>query len=626
LSPHAPTEEPHDLREKGSAVVREIGESISADPGMLVQEARETLLRGMTVVFFIFGFLTYLWIAPLMVADKRYALLTLFPVFFITMLVINLRGQFSYRGRAFQFLATMFITGSLATMSDGYVMGAGLLLATTVVAAGLLLGGRAAVVSVVAVMVVLGIVGYGFVSGQLIVSSATDVHRFQNWVGSGCVLLWCCALIVVAVGFMFRKLEQSLRTSTMLVKELQEQILRREETQAQLHRTEEQLHHAQKMEAIGRLAGGIAHDFNNTLTVILGQTEVLQHSLRHDEDLLEAAKDIELAALRAAQLTRQLLVFSRRDVTRFQWVDPNATTRETVRVIRRLLGAQVQVETRLARDLPGLIVDEAQLQNAILNLAINARDAMPLGGTLTLETSLVSFKEPSTDPPLPAGKYICFVVRDTGVGMDKETREKIFEPFFTTKGAGRGTGLGLATLFSFVQQNKGHVMVESEPGKGSTFTVMLPATDDPPPPENVHDSQNLATGNETILVVDDDIRVRALMCTALADSGYRVLEAPNGQEAMDLLARLSEHVHMVITDVVMPQADGRALAEHVRQKRPDTKILLCSGYSGEEAVRRDIREGEYEHIQKPFTGAVLLRKVRQLLDGVPTPILPQRPS
>jgi signal transduction histidine kinase/CheY-like chemotaxis protein len=419
---------------------------------------------------------------------------------------------------------------------------------------------------------------------------------------------------------MFRKLEQSLRTSTMLVKELQEQILRREETQAQLHRTEEQLHHAQKMEAIGRLAGGIAHDFNNTLTVILGQTEVLQHSLRHDEDLLEAAKDIELAALRAAQLTRQLLVFSRRDVTRFQWVDPNATTRETVRVIRRLLGAQVQVETRLARDLPGLIVDEAQLQNAILNLAINARDAMPRGGRLAIEARNALLTEAGARElgGVPPGEYVTLTVRDSGVGMSEEERSRVFEPFYTTKPAGSGTGLGMAITYGIIQGHHGDIAVESALGQGTKFTITLPLLQpDETPPADIF---NAGEGN-LVLVVDDDAMVRRTTTATLTELGYNVVEAPGGATAVEIMRARPDRFSVVLLDLVMPGMTGSETFRALTSIRPDIPVVVCTGYAADSHIDIDVKRRIAGLVQKPFTAE---RLSRALLAAGAQPTRPAR--
>jgi PAS domain S-box-containing protein len=379
-------------------------------------------------------------------------------------------------------------------------------------------------------------------------------------------------------------------------------------------RLEEQLRQGQKMEAIGRLAGGVAHDFNNLLTAILGYSDLLLTQLAADDPRRQAVQQIRQAGDQAALLTRQLLAYSRKQILAPKVLDLNAVVEKMGPMLRRLIGEDVELAASPAPGLWRTKADPGQLEQVLVNLAVNARDAMPRGGRLTLRTGNREL-DGAARPGLPPGRYVVLAVSDDGVGMDAEVRARVFEPFFTTKGE-HGTGLGLATVYGIVKQSGGHVEVESEPGRGTTFTLYLPAAEEPGAPGRSHQGlPPLPRGSETVLVVEDDGVLRGLACRILGGCGYQVLEAANGAEAVRLAGAHAGRIDLVVTDVVMPSMGGRETADQVVGLHPEAKVLFVSGYTDDAVVRHGVLEDEMPFLQKPFRPAALAGKVRELLDG-----------
>jgi PAS domain S-box-containing protein len=384
-------------------------------------------------------------------------------------------------------------------------------------------------------------------------------------------------------------------------------------------RLEDQLRQAGRIEAIGRLAGGIAHDFNNLLSLIIGYSELLLEGLSPVDPRRKSAEEIRAAGQRAASLTRQLLAFSRKQVLQPEVLDLNEVAERTGKMLRRLIGEDIELVFKPDPALHAVLADRGQIEQVLLNLAVNARDAMPDGGTVTVETANVQLDAAYARQhnPIQAGHYVMLAFSDTGHGMDAVTMSHIFEPFFTTKETGKGTGLGLATVYGIVKQSEGFIWVYSEPGVGATFKIYLPPTGMAIPvmaaeetlaPESVH-------GRETILVVEDEAPLRELAADFLRGCGYHVLEAGNGADALDLVLNLSGHLDLLVTDVVMPGMSGRALAERLAERATGTKVLYLSGYTDEAIHRHGVLEPGVALLQKPFRLADLARRAREILDN-----------
>jgi two-component system, cell cycle sensor histidine kinase and response regulator CckA len=379
-----------------------------------------------------------------------------------------------------------------------------------------------------------------------------------------------------------------------------------------------QLQQAQKMEAIGRLAGGVAHDFNNLLTVIRGYSELIVMTVDQHASVRAHAEEVLKAADRAKSLTSQLLAFSRKLVLDLRSVKLNEVVANVEKLLRRLIGEDVQLVTVLAPDLASVKADPAQLEQVLMNLAVNARDAMPNGGTLTIKTADTELDETFTrhHPDFHPGHYSVLSVADTGCGMDNVTLSKLFEPFFTTKAPGKGTGLGLSIVHGIVKQSRGHVLVSSAPGLGTTFTIYLPcaeasaealASPNPMP--------SAASGSETVLVVEDEAQVRTLQCGLLKACGYTVLAAGHGEEALRICHEYSGPIHLLVTDLIMPHMNGRELAHQVVAIRPSMKVLYVSGYPDDILITAGVARSQEPFLQKPFASDALLRIVRNVLDG-----------
>jgi two-component system cell cycle sensor histidine kinase/response regulator CckA len=382
---------------------------------------------------------------------------------------------------------------------------------------------------------------------------------------------------------------------------------------------EAQMRQASKMDAVGQLASGVAHDFNNLLSVILSYSEMLAGDLKESDPMRADLNEIRNAGLRAVALTRQLLAFSRQQVLQPKVVNLTEVVGGLENMLRRLIGEDVQLVAIGNTGLGKILVDPGQMEQVIVNLAVNARDAMPQGGKLTMETGEVVLDEnyASEHVGVKAGRHVMLAVSDTGVGMDKATQARMFEPFFTTKESGKGTGLGLATVFGIVRQSEGTICVDSEPGKGTTFKIYFPAASgDVVPRTSANPSDHHSVrGSETILVVEDEERVRVLACTILRKYGYHVLEAQNGGEALLLCEQHAGTIHLLLTDVVMPLMSGKQVAERLLTVRPTLKVLYMTGYTNDAVVRHGILDSTISFVQKPITPETLARKVRETLDS-----------
>jgi PAS domain S-box-containing protein len=391
----------------------------------------------------------------------------------------------------------------------------------------------------------------------------------------------------------------------------------RRKAAAALQRAEEQLRQSQKMEAVGRLAGGVAHDFNNMLSVILSYGDLMLGEMKPGEPMRDDLEEIRKAGRRAADLTRQLLMFSRQQMLEPRVVDLNEVLANMDKMLQRILGADVDLVSLPSKPLGRVRIDPSSVEQVIMNLVVNARDAMPTGGQLTMETADVELDEAYAQEHfgVTPGPHVMLAITDSGTGMDRATLARIFEPFFTTKGSGKGTGLGLSTVFGIVQQGGGSVWVYSEPGKGTTFKVYLPRVDaaierlrPTVPPTTVR-------GSEMILLVEDDDQVRAVARGILVKHGYHVIEARNGGEALLISEKHAGTIHLLLSDVVMPQMSGPELARRLASTRPGMRVLCMSGYTDDSIVRHGVLEARLAYLQKPITPEALATRVREVLDG-----------
>ena len=423
------------------------------------------------------------------------------------------------------------------------------------------------------------------------------------------------ALFARHMNEMLEALSRSEQRLEITKAQLERDIERRIKLEEEQARLEEQLRQSQKMEAIGRLAGGVAHDFNNILTGIIGYVDVLMHPLPQESELRADLDEIGKAAEQGAALTRQLLAFSRKQLITPTVVNMNKILDDSQKMLRRLAGEDIDLRIMPAESLANVKIDPSQVRQILVNLLANARDAMPSGGQVTIQTSNevldVSFCEHQTD--LKPGGYVSLVVTDTGLGMEEEVLRHIFEPFYTTKEKGKGSGLGLAMVYGIVIQNHGCILVDSKLEGGTSFRVYLPRTDEPiAASEKVQITVQL-TGHETIMLVEDDERVRKLTKRLLDESGYHVIVAENGAEALKIEAQFAGKIDLLLTDVVMPKVNGKELYDQLHSRRPLTKVLFMSGYTHDVIANRGVLDKQLQLIEKPFTGEALLVKIREVL-------------
>jgi nitrogen-specific signal transduction histidine kinase len=388
---------------------------------------------------------------------------------------------------------------------------------------------------------------------------------------------------------------------------------------------EQQFLQAQKMEAVGRLAGGVAHDFNNLLTAIIGYCQLALDQIDPRASLYQDIKEAMRAGDRAAAVTRQLLSFSRKQFLQPRFVDVNAIVMDVERLLRRLIGEDIELATSLGKDLPSVLIDPGQLEQVIVNLSVNARDAMPHGGSLGIETSITELDagycrlHPETTP----GPYLLLAITDSGTGMTEDVKAHLFEPFFTTKEVGKGTGLGLATVHGILKQSNGHINVYSELGRGTTFKIYLPVVGQQAPAvRRVEVTLGSLRGKESILLVEDDPHVRNLSAAILTRAGYQVQQARRGEEALALAEMPANMINLLLTDLVMPGMNGVVLARTLRSTRPDLQVLFTSGYTDSTLLKDGFFTPDTPFITKPFTPEALLRRVRELLDSKPGKTVP----
>lgn len=526
------------------------------------------------------------------------------------------RWRGSYARRAAFLIGGGYVFVAAAMLADGLAPAQFAAVCTLTILGVLFYDLRVASVLLAASAAAMAGAAYLFYLGYLspIDPIAVDARNPLNWLRVGLFAVFPSATAAVATGYLLDKLRQTLNARSELIARLRDEVAQRERALAELESTQTRLLHAQKLEAIGQLAAGIAHDFNNTLSVVTMEAELLKRRRGDPASVERGAEAMLSAAERGSQLTRQLLLFNRLETARRPVADIVEAFDECVQVLTRLLPSEITFQFDVdpspmrVRILPG------ELQQIVLNLGINARDAMPSGGNLHLRLEPCELNQEDAQRfGVAAGRYVQFSCRDSGAGMDPITLSRVFEPFFTTKKPGRGTGLGLTTVWNIVQRANGCIQVDSAPDLGTCLRVYLPLSS--ANPAAIRPAAAPALGkNETVLVVEDDIRLRALLVTLLADAGYVVLEAQSADAALSLEQSHTGPIDLVCTDVVMPGKPARELVAEIQLRRPGAAVLVCSGYSEDEQIARGIHSGEFQHLGKPFTRAELLAAVREALD------------
>jgi signal transduction histidine kinase len=584
---------------------------------------RRDLLRIVLRLSAAVGFLIYVPSVATAIGAGMWSVIVLDTLALGALAALGFSERIPWRARTAATCLVLYLLGAgllvqVGPVSQIYLLGFSLL--TT-----LFLGLRWGIPSVALNAVTMLAIGYlGFASPDLLhIASQTPLGDWALVTGNFALINLS---LVAASGAVIKALESALaRAATVraaLERDRQALVDANEALESEMDRRaklEEQLRQAQKMETVGRLAGGVAHDFNNLMSVVLTYGELISDGLPPADPMRADLEEIQNAGRRAVELTRQLLAFSRQQVLAPRLVDLSAVVRNLESMLARLIGEHIELAARCPPGLPNVLVDPVQVEQVIMNLALNARDAMPDGGLLTIETAAISLSDEyaSEHVGVVAGPHVLLAVSDTGSGMDAATREHMFEPFFTTKEQGKGTGLGLATVLGVVKQSGGSINVYSEPGKGASFKVYFPVAEGeahsrPKPALSTRPSLH---GGETVLLVEDERAVRQATRAILLKFGYRVLEASGGSEALALSAGHAGDIDLLLTDVVMPRLNGRELAERLSRERPKMKALFMSGYTDDAVVRHGLLEASIDFIQKPLTPEALALKLREVLDA-----------
>ena len=593
-----------------------VTEPEAPDAELLLTHWRERVLRG--VVYSALAWLVPAWAVQYYQASHGVegAMAGLYVALgSMVALIVLSRWRAPYRLRAGAFVGIGCVASGIVMFTEGFSPAQCVIWCFVTMVSAIFFSLRASAAVVGLHLVLMLTAAYMFSHGQLTPISLdhVDVRRPINWLRVGMYTLLGSATAAAACGYLIAKLRESLRRQSALVQSLRDEIAQRKHALSELERTQAQLLQAQKLEAIGQLAAGIAHDFNNTLSVITLEAELIKR--QHRTELAERSADALLAAaVRGKQLTQQLLLFSRPRSGERESIDAAESLAECVDGLRRLLPSEITFELDIAAGPLSVSLNPSELQQLLLNLGINARDAMTGPGTLRVTLAREQLTEDNA-LGLPPGAYACVTCQDTGSGMSQATLERVFEPFFSTKAPGRGTGLGLTNVWNIARRAGGSVRVESQLGSGTTFKVYLPLSAASALRKSERPSQPaLRRGHETVLVVEDDVRLRALLVTLLSEAGYNVVDAANVDTALALERAHTGTLDLICTDVVMPGRPVRELISEVRARRPRVAILICSGYSEDEHIVRGIGSGEFKLLDKPFTRERLLMAVRAALE------------
>jgi signal transduction histidine kinase/ActR/RegA family two-component response regulator len=610
---------------------RLIGDQESSGPREEPRAWRSGMLRAILRTFVVLGAVAYVPSLWLSVRERLWAIAVADTVVYAAVIYLHLARESSDRWRAGGMLAVTYLL-SVTLLAVLGPFGAGeLWLFAFPILAGALIGVRAAIAALGLNLVTLA----AFAVALPVLARTAPVwadRSLAGWVAISVNFLLLDTVVTLSIAMLVSRLDQALarvryargrlsaeRAELLRAnRRLRDQVVERQLAEQRRNELEKDLLQAQKMEAVGRLAGGIAHDFNNLLTAILGYTDLASAKADRAAPPREELSEIRRAAGRAADLTRQLLAFGRKQVLQPRVLSLTDSVNETDKMLRRLIGENVRLETSVGGEAGRVCADAGQVEQVIVNLAINARDALPNGGTLAIRTADVRIgPEDARRLAVPIGDYVELSVSDDGLGMDALTLSRIFEPFFTTKEMGQGTGLGLATVYGIVKQSGAQILVDSEPGRGTRFRILFPRVQDaraasPPAESNATEKR----GSETILLVEDDENVRRLTRMILEQQGYRVLTASSGAQALEIACDPRRSIDLVLSDVVMPGMSGHELLDRISQVRPDVRALYMTGYVDDPGPGAHGNESSRNFLRKPFMPSDLARAVREALDGV----------
>ncbi|UCF99001.1 MAG: response regulator [Spirochaetaceae bacterium] len=577
-----------------------------------LRELRTHVLNRFTWVVLLLGGAAAIVASVEEARNGRYLFILMYGLAYLLAVSFSVVRRWPYTLRSWILLLVLFSVGVSELYFFGFASLAFLFFFMTITFSGILLGLWSGILTFVVCLVTTAVTAGLYALNLIPIESETQhvALTLTYWISPTTTFAFMAAMSMVFLSLLMRDLDKYIRASN-------EHLQRAEEEMREREKAEERLRQAQRMESVGRLAGGIAHDFNNLLTTILGYSELILEDSNLSKDSREGLGTIRKSAQSASALTKQLLAFSRKQVIRPQVLSLNTRLSDMEMMLRRLIGEAVELEVDLDSNLGWIEADPGQIEQVILNLAANGRDAMLLGGKLSVSTrhTVVETEVGDGENDLRPGEYAVLDVTDTGTGMDAQTIERIFDPFFTTKELGKGTGLGLATVYGIVKQHKGYIEVVSKPQMGSSFTLYFPCTDRKPERDvSQAAKESSLIGNETVLIVEDEEPLRRLLSMTLQKYQYGVIEADSGADALRICEQGDRTVDVLLTDVVMPAINGRELADSVKRLKPNIHILFISGYTDDIIARHDVFGSNIPLLQKPFTPEQLVRRIREVLD------------
>jgi len=595
-----------------------LGQKRSEDHNL--QFWREQVFLAISLSMLFFGFFAYIFSIFAAFKQNLIFVLVFDTILYIVAIFVVFNNKITIHKRSHFFFFLLYLIGVIMLIDLGKDGAGYIWLFSYSIMTGIMLGLRAAIKTLIITFFTFIILGIIFVYYQF-GSSPLSQYDLLGWIALSINFMFLNVLMTMSIAVIVRGLTHSVtkqnQLTLKLVKEHDELLESNKKIRKEVDlkkQLQQQLYQSQKMEAIGQLAGGVAHDFNNLLTVILGYSDMLLQDRNTPENLRGFIKEILDSGNRASDLTRQLLAFSRKQVLKVKIMNINDVVNTMEKMLIRLIGEHIDLIFKLDNDTGYIKADPGQMEQVIMNLCVNARDAMPSGGQITIKTSNENITKYTINESIkiPDGKYICIKVSDTGQGMDNDTLSHIFEPFYTTKEVGKGTGLGLSTIYGIIKQSNGFIEVSSELGKGSIFKILLPESNDDIISNTLTkvDSKELL-GHENIIIIEDEMIVRNVLLAVLKDFGYQVISANNGDEGLELCKSMKTSIDLIITDIVMPKKNGLDFYKEISVFTPNIKILFISGYTDKV---NEIRNMDVHFLQKPFHNIELLKKVREILD------------